>query len=206
MRPAACILPVLCLCISLGCDENKRPKRSSTETGDNQGAQAAGSAEGGGTEARKLPPPEKWDGSYLEKQWGLKLKSVTYTDPPGYQTEAAGTGRAIGPVQVTCLFEFVKDAEDVKAVREAFGIPPTPPLGDPSWRPAVAACFFDEENVLIYKLPAGAMVGSAPIEGEITGRKGDAFRMVLGIGAYEADHTLSKAKKVEFRPVETPGK
>jgi hypothetical protein len=132
--------------------------------------------------AEKPLPEGKWNASYVEKPWGLKLKSVKYR----FSDKGASA-------LVIFLFEFTKDVEDVKAVRQAFGIMPNRQRSTPTFM----LYFFDDENVIFHKT-----FHRVDTDVEITGKKGDAFRVYL-----ETHRSyLHKATKVEFRPVERPGK
>jgi hypothetical protein len=125
----------------------------------------------------ELPTLEKWNATFVEKQFGAKLKSVKY--------ETAGT-----VVYVTYLFEFTKDADDVKAVRSAFGFGPADS--------PILIYLFDAENVIVFKGLFRCLSGGSAERPEITGKKGDAFRVKNTF-----DRTsLEKATKLEFRPVE----
>lgn len=96
-------------------------------------------------------PLENWDCSYAEKKWGVKLKSA---EP--YWTTAH-----------KLLFEFTKDVEDKQGLREAFPVPAR------NRTPSAVWYFFDKDNVVISKAYHDS------IEGELTGIKGDAFRVVV---------------------------
>jgi hypothetical protein len=124
----------------------------------------------------EFPSLAKWDATFVEKQFGAKLKSVKY--------ETSGT-----VVYVTYLFEFTKDADDVKAVRSAFG---SGPADSP-----ILIYLFDAENVVVLKGPFRHV--NRPGEAlEITGKKGDAFRVKNNFDR----SSLEKTTKVEFRPAE----
>ena len=62
-------------------------------------------------------------------------------------------------------------------------------------QPSFLVYLFDEENVVLKK--SAFTLG---VDGEITGKKGDAFRASLDIQQFE----LAKAKKAEFRPTAPP--
>src|SRR5579884_1377309 len=99
-------------------------------------------------------PLEKWDFSLAEKMWGLKVKSVTYKGDDH---------------QYTFIVEQMKDLtpEELKAVQGTF-----PQIGTSQTANSMLAFyFFDKDNVLLKKeFTAWAVT-------EITGTKGDAFRM-----------------------------
>ncbi len=83
-------------------------------------------------------PKEKWDTSYLEKEFNLTLKSVK-----------CSKGSSMAEFEL--LLEFTKDTSDVKALAESFaGVGQVP----------FKLCVFDGENVQIastteFKLSAG---------------------------------------------------
>jgi hypothetical protein len=125
-----------------------------------------------------LVPLEKWNTIHLEKMWGLKLTKV-------YGPTKGGTAG------FACVLEFTKDAEDVKAVQKAFGFV----SDNPQAKPQYEVYFFDADKVLIHKAPFR-------IDGpgtQITGKAGDAFRIVV----IAPGRNLDSAKKAEFRPVDS---
>ncbi|HZZ80835.1 MAG TPA: hypothetical protein VFE62_20195 [Gemmataceae bacterium] len=106
---------------------------------------------------------------YLDKTWGIKLKSID----PG----KANSGTC------TLLLEFSKDVDDLKQMRAAFS-----EIGAPH----VLYYLFDQDNVVVGKS------GLKDIEGELTGKKGDAFRVKIMNHAGPS----KKVFKVEARPNE----
>ena len=68
----------------------------------------------------------KWNMDYLEKTWGIKLKS------------AFSTCACVGECKISLRLEFTKDVQDSKALREAFSSPkgmrsPKQVVFYPSW-------------------------------------------------------------------------
>lgn len=121
-------------------------------------------------------PFEKWKSEFTEKTWGLKIKSVR-----------------VGQYDVNVVLEFTKDLtpEEVKAAKEVF----VRKEGCPEF------CFFDEDNVIIAK--AGFM--NYTVQGDISGKKGDAIRCTIGTRTPELmivndPMRAKKVTKVELRP------
>lgn len=116
----------------------------------------------------------------LDKEWGLKLKSATVRDNVYLKAPVR---------ELVVTLEFTKDVTDAKAVRKAFesSILEGKPVKDRP--PHVLFYLFDEDNVSIGKLNV------VYIEGEITGKSGDAFRVTVRTYG----DTLKKAKKVDLR-------
>lgn len=108
---------------------------------------------------------------YLEKTWGIKFKNAAFQ-----------SGR---PSAYLITLEFTKDVENLQAMRDAFK----------SKMPArLLFYFFDKESVSLGKTPA------LLIQGELTGKKGDAFRVkVMPL----IDHKVPIAK-IEARAAEIP--
>jgi hypothetical protein len=116
----------------------------------------------------------KCDMEYLEKTWGIKCKSLTL--------ESSG--------KLKLLMEFTKDVSDLKAMREAL-TPPNLRDGKES-EPTFYFHYFDKENVQLMK------VRVEKLEGELSGKKGDAFRIYLPWGGGNSVNTV----KIEGRPAE----
>ena len=126
----------------------------------------------------------KVDMSYLEKTWGIKCKSH----------KVAANNAFRGAQTVTFLLEFTKNVENLKELREAFtpvrfGTSRPPNQTDP-----LLFYFFDEENVFVFKSPPHRL------EGEVTGKKGDAIRVSVPI---HDDALFKKTRKIVARPKET---
>jgi hypothetical protein len=119
----------------------------------------------------------KFDMTYLEKTWGIKYKSHSVED---YEI-ARETVKAL-----KILLEFTKDVDNPKEIRRAF-LYPMPLKGDTPiylW-----FFFFDEDNVSLGKLCP------TQVQGELSGKKGDAFRVIL-----TRYPPFQKVRKVEARP------
>jgi hypothetical protein len=115
----------------------------------------------------------KMDMSYLEKKWGIKYKSHSVQDSE-FKTKT-----------IKILLEFTKDVDDLKEMRRAFGEFKTGPF--PLW-----FVYFDDENVSLAKFLL------TRVEGELSGKKGDAFRVFLGINGRD----FEKTRRIEARPGE----
>lgn len=116
----------------------------------------------------------KWDMDYLEKTFGIKFKSA--------KVDAKGNEAKI-------LLEFSKDIDNLAEVRKIFEDKTTSKL---------LFYFFDDENV------AFAKGGLREVEGEITGKAGEAFRIFLPAPADTKIKVFATAKKVSARPFEDP--
>ncbi len=112
-------------------------------------------------------PKERWSGGDAEKTWGIKVKNVHYTPP------AAGTRGATGKYDV--ILEFTKDlmAEELKAVQDGFATPKR--IKDDNGK--LQFHFFDQDGVVIAKCTS--YTSGYQVQGDLTGRKGDAFRIVI---------------------------
>jgi hypothetical protein len=99
--------------------------------------------------------------------------------------------RAITEVKIT--LDFTKDVPDVLEMRSAFAASGG---GNPANldKHPIVFYLFDEDNVSIGKYVI------VKIEGDLTGVKGDAFRIILQIPT----ETLRKAKKLEARLANPP--
>jgi hypothetical protein len=157
---------------TFGCQERptEPPKRPDTEVvqTDKDKADAAKPAP---SETKTPIPKEKWDLSYAEKAWGVTLKSVSYEDnrkPPLYKL----------------VLEFTKDinGEERQAIYGALN-------SAPRMVRTVDFYFLDADNVVMTHHSQFA------VEGEVTGKKGDAFRLLVVPAADQF-----KAVKVELRP------
>jgi len=135
-------------------------------------------------------PQDKWDLSYLEKQWNVTLKSV--------KCNKKGTGEA-GYFEL--LLEFTKDTSDVQGLVstmiESRGSGAGSASGVLGGKPVFHLCVFDSDNVMIQKV---TQIGLSA--GEISGKQGDAFRVVFVINS----DALGKAAKVQARPLESTPK
>jgi hypothetical protein len=122
----------------------------------------------------------KYNLDYLEKTWGIKLKSP--------QIDLRGRGGS----EIKLLLEFTKDVENVQGMRDAFQ-PIIITSAKDNRLPKLYFYVFDDDNVSLAKMQI------TYTQGEVTGKKGDAFRITVGqIGGTD----LQKAKKLEVRPAE----
>jgi hypothetical protein len=117
----------------------------------------------------------KWVVDQFDKAWGIKLKSIAIKDSMKFYPE------------VKMTLEFTKDVADVAEMQKAF----VGSGGGISSNPNTPIIFyaFDEDSVSIGKYSI------MRTEGDLTGVKGDAFRLFVQIDK----RTLEKAKKVEAR-------
>ncbi len=121
---------------------------------------------------QKRDEPVKWEMGFLDKTFGIKFKSG---GPPGQLNRG-----------FKMVFEFTRDlkAPELAELRRLLQPPTTMP-------PAFFFYSFDDENIAIEKLPV------AIIEGELTGVKGDRFRLITA----EMMHGVAAdIRKVEARP------
>jgi formylglycine-generating enzyme len=112
----------------------------------------------------------KWDMDYLDKSWGIKLKSANVNEQKN---------------EVKMLLEFTKDVTDLREMRQAFQAPDN--------NAKLWFLFFDEENV------AFAKTTITKEEGELTGKAGDAFRIYLS-APVSNPKAFSITKRVSARP------
>jgi hypothetical protein len=138
--------------------------------GAGRGGGRGGGAAGGQEEEKAAL---KFTMKHLDKGFGLTGKAVRLI-----RTEA-------GFQEYVIRLEFRKDAEDLTAVQAAFRA-----IGrGESGMALVHVYLFDEENVAVQKLVISR------VEGEVTGKKGDAFRVYAAPG----DGDLAKVRRVEVR-------
>lgn len=121
----------------------------------------------------------KYSVDYLDKTYGVKFKSAKIEPNPT-------------KVRVRLVLEFSKEIDNLKALKEEFHF--TQVGKNPIATTKLAFYCFDEDNVIISRLPC------TMIEGELTGKMGDAFRTILDIDPA----TLKKSKKIEIRPLPKP--
>ena len=138
-------------------------------------------ASGQGKSDQPPIPQDKWNLDYADKTWGLKLKGVSCK---------------VTPPQHTRVLEFSKDLtpEELKAVKEAF---PSSTEGK-GLSKTVAFYFFDKESVVLSK-----SVGFWSTS-EITGVKGDAFRVIVAPPGDKVAIDLKDVARVELRQVKEP--
>ncbi len=127
----------------------------------------------------------------LDKSWNLTLKSATAKE---VKKDSIGDQKFKEPktfAEVRITLEFAKAPASIKEVRGCF-VPESmlPKPGEPTLPETHIQLYtFDDDNVLLKKFELSA------IEGEITGKGGDAFRVVV----YCEPEFFKKVKKVELR-------
>lgn len=129
----------------------------------------------------------------LPREWSLKIKG----DRPPVGDGVDEFGRACKDVKI--LFEFDQDAANLKLLRAGFVSdadsvrldPREKPAADPKEPPAprVLLYLFDEDNIVVDKIRV------AYVQGEITGKEGDAFRVTFRCPLDD----YKRAKKMEMR-------
>jgi hypothetical protein len=119
----------------------------------------------------------------IEKEWGLKLKSNSKKE-----------GKSKAETELKLTFEFVKEVPDVAEMRKVFVAMPGPPR-QIATHPLVFH-LFDKDNVSLGKYTI------RKIEGDLTGVKGDSFRIVIVLDTA----SLSQATKLEARLKDAPKK
>ena len=146
---------------------------------------------GGEKDARKDDAKKEgivWNMDYLDKTWGIKVKSVQVNKIKNKGEDSESPERT-----ANLLCEFSKDLP-VEAVVVADMINISRPLGEmrsalsPKSPSQMVFYLFDAENIVLSKS------GVQDIVGELTGKKGDVFRLIL--------HFSNKppVSKVEARP------
>jgi hypothetical protein len=116
---------------------------------------------------------------HLDKAWGLTLKSV--------QVKKEELNKGTSQIRTTLLLEFNKDVDDLKGLYKVFTGPNS----------GLAFYLFDKDNVVIGKV---TMFGT---EGELTGKKGDAFRLVLQTSVLDSQTFAKMEARSTERPPET---
>ena len=129
-----------------------------------------------GTAEDKKEEPKKdgitWSMEHAEKTYGVKLKSATVNEQ--------GTIN-----KIVLVWEFTKDTDGVGEIKRAFG-----PLAK-DMVPTLTFYVFDGDGVALFRNY------TEKLEGELTGKKGDAFRTVLNGFTSDVKKTV---KKVKARP------
>ena len=132
----------------------------------------------------------KFDMSYLEKKWGIKYKSHSFQNNVTINKGAKEKEKPFKELKI--LLEFTKDVDNLKEMQRAFTSNPS--LTEKRDTPIYLwFVFFDEDNVALVKYYP------TELEGELSGKKGDAFRIILG----PLPSLLEKVRKIEARPGET---
>ncbi len=128
----------------------------------------------------------------LERGFGIKMKSVAYSEtkhPPKPRIQISGDTSA-DKTGIVITFEFTKDVTDVRLLlwlQESFA----PSAGVPfafNQLPLIFH-FFDEDNVCVEKVVISS------IEGDLSGIKGEAFRISLS----SPTDVFKRAKRIEAR-------
>jgi hypothetical protein len=129
---------------------------------------------------------------HLDKSWNLGVKSCVAKE---VELKELGDrkfekGKVFQQIRIT--LEFVDDPGAIREIRRRFVIESKlPKVGEPALKePQTQLYLFDGDNVLLDKLEIQS------IEGEITGVKGDAFRII----SYCDRFLFPKVKKIELRP------
>ena len=134
-----------------------------------------------------------WNMDYLDKAWGIKVKSVQVNKIPvmGKDSES--------PLRVASLLcEFSKDVPVEAIVNDGKVVFFLRPLEEmraalsPKSPSQTLFYLFDAENIVLSKNRVENIVG------ELTGKKGDVFRLILQF--------TPPVSKVEARPPEQPKK
>jgi hypothetical protein len=130
---------------------------------------------------------------HLDKAWNLQFKSMTVKDTLSPKFVDGRESKQYPICEVRITLEFTKDAADVKEIRKShveFSILHRTPVGNRG--NYMLYYLFDEDNVVLQKAYLDR------VEGEITGKSGDAFRVVFSTDPA----TYKKIKKIEPRPFE----
>jgi hypothetical protein len=137
----------------------------------------------------------EYDMKYLEKDWGIKLRTAAYHQ-----------GKTEGDMLLTMTLEFTKDIKDYPGVlypaqrrnlRRQKVLPNLRDLfaGKPEFTQTLLRCyFFDADGVAFTKQPPGK------IEGAVSGKEGDAFRITQSVPSA----VFAKTRKVSFREEPAP--
>ncbi len=134
--------------------------------------------EGDKKEGDKKEQEIKYECGYLDKTWGIKFKSATVMKTGGYHL-------------IKVLVEFTKDVDDVAALQKAFMPWASPSKQYPN--PGLWIYLFDKDNVTLTKSSI------KQLEGEVTGKAGDAFRFVFDVQG-GTENYMERLRKVEPRP------
>jgi hypothetical protein len=127
----------------------------------------------------------------LDKSWNLTLKSATAKE---VTKDAIGDKKIDPPrkfTEIRVTLEFAKAPASIKEVRGCF-VPESklPKPGEPTLpQTHIQLYTFDQDNVVLKKFELSA------IEGDITGKAGDAFRVVV----YAEPEFFKQVKKVDLR-------
>jgi hypothetical protein len=118
----------------------------------------------------------KWNLDFLEKTWAIKVKSTSQQDSKYQPT-------------FKLLLEITKDldADQIDTLKTALGLSLKGP-GTSIDKKGLDFYFFDQDNVVLGKTTARLL------EGEITGKKGDAIR--IGV---DCTLPIANIRKIEAR-------
>lgn len=129
----------------------------------------------------------------LDKSWNLDLKNFSVKDGLSPKIVNGRLSKQLPVKEFWMTFAFSKDVQDAKAVRKAIvpfsTIHNVPAKNRPDH---IVGYLFDAENVVIRKIDLQRT------EGEITGKAGDAFRVVFNCDP----DTFQKVKRFELRVAE----
>lgn len=155
-------------------------------------------AASGSDEPKKETEPRKEESikcnlGHLDKAWNLQLKSMIVKDTLSPKLVEGRETKQFPICEIRITLEFTKDAADVKEIRKSFvefsSLHKTPVASRGNY---ILFYLFDEDNVSLQKAYL------EHVEGEITGKAGDAFRVV-----FHCDPDIrKKIKKIEPRPFE----
>ena len=147
---------------------------------------------GGSSQAQDKKNDPKLMVENIEQGFGIKMKSATYIEPkhPAKPRIQVYEEKPADKTGIVITFEFTKSVTDVRLLlwlHESFA----PSAGVPfafNQLPLIFH-FFDEDNVCIEK----AVITS--IEGDLSGIKGEAFRISLS----SPTEALKRTKRIEAR-------
>jgi len=136
-----------------------------------------------GQDVQKRSVPIKSDFSFFEDNWGLKAKAFSLE----LLQVKSKTGDAIVLGRITYLLEFDKDVinQDLETIQSIFV--------DKGRR--VRHIFFDQDHIAINPF----VVLPYRIQGEISGVRGEAFRIIVDM-EFDAEAIILPAKKLVVRP------
>lgn len=138
------------------------------------GSNVAGDPKGDSKGANDLSQMSQWNTTYLEQEYGLKVKAIKFVPKSDYSDP-----------RYELLAEFVKEVDGSKVEKDI------PKSGTISQSPAFHFFCFDCDNVVLGKSRDFCLTG-----GELTGHKGDAVRLTLRI---EPSY-LGNTRRIEVRP------
>ena len=136
-----------------------------------------------GQDAQKKSVPIKADFSFFEDNWGLKAKAFSLE----LAQVKSKTGEEMVFGRISYVLEFDKDVinQDLETIQGIFG--------DKSRR--VRHVFFDQDHIATNPF----MALPYRIQGEISGVRGEAFRIIVDM-EFDAEAIILPAKKLVVRP------